>query len=242
MSHWSWKCFWGCGVLIPHSSSQQRVLQKRITPTPTSLNSDTERAASCYEPRSLCTPESPSGRKARSWYSNQTSRKNQSDWKLCPEISRVKCRKLRKLLSSKADESKCPFGGSSSSKTAEETTLQRAPVLLSCPPPSAVTSARQSLETEKHRRPSCERGTYLILPTLRPSSLFCFTRPALSPAPPEAQYGFFPTKNYAATQNRRDPIRLHSITFLYLFPCCVLDCSGFWPIRGRRPVQKSLFV
>lgn len=60
-------------------------------------------------------------------------------------------------------QSDCPLSDSSSSKITRETSLLRAPVLLWCPPPpppssSSVTSARQSLETEKHTCPCSEPG------------------------------------------------------------------------------------
>lgn len=71
--------------------------------------------------------------------------------------------KKKEAVSRKRNQSKRPLSDSSPSKTAGETTLPGAPVLLSCPPPSAVTSARQSLETEKHTRPSSEPGAYPIL-------------------------------------------------------------------------------
>lgn len=84
---------------------------------------------------------------------------------------------------------------------------------------SMVTSARQSLETGKHTWSSPELSAHRLsdpfkTPKLCPLRLVA--RSALSPGFSRGTVVFFYSENYAATCNRRDPIRLRSITFFLI--------------------------
>lgn len=80
-----------------------------------------------------------------------------------------------------------------------------------------VTSARQSLETGKHTWSSPELSGYRLSDPFKTPKL-CSSRALRSLLFfPEAQLIFFYSENYAAACNRRDPIRLRSITFLIVF-------------------------
>lgn len=109
--------------------------------------------------------------------------------------------------------------------TDRRTTFRRAPVLRSCPPPSAVTSARQSfLRDGKTYVTLLYTGKLCAPPTGKLRSSFFFPGSRSSSVSSETLCGLFPTKNYVTTQNIRDPTRLRSITFFPIFSVLISDC------------------
>lgn len=107
---------------------------------------------------------------------------------------------------------------------------------------SMVTSTRQSLETGKHTWSSPELSGYRLsdpFKTPKLCSLRLVARYALSPVFSRSTADFFYSENYAAACNRRDPIRLRSITFFNRFPCCFYDGRQFCPIGDVGGVPKA---
>lgn len=72
--------------------------------------------------------------------------------------------------------------------------------------------------------------TLLVAPRRALCALSCFF---------QKHSWFFYSENYAAACNRRDPIRLRSITFFNRFPCCFYDGRQFCPIGDVGGVPKA---
>lgn len=116
-----------------------------------------------------------------------------------------------------------------------------------------LSSSPALLHQRWHQRGSPWKRKNIRDPPLNRPLIRCFKHPSPAPSPPAGSIPLpgsstgtariiFPlTKNYAAIQNRRDPIRLRSITFFFSnsFPCCFPDCPVFCPIRVKRRVLNA---